>query len=314
MEAVAIFKKQKKSYFCQPYKIYIMKVSNIIKAIVVILILHSCASTKLTEEGNTAYQANKYEEALEKYDQVIETAENSGKKAKAPVYEKAGLAAFKLEQIEKARKYLESAKGLKYSSPELYSTLAKIYKTIDNLSKEITALETYRDKYPQGEEIKEINARLLETYVESENWDYAVDLWPGIQKQAQSDVHMLANYLIVNKNLGNTETCEDLAQTIYKLDPDNIIFLEYYAEKYFWLAENLYVKEMNDYKNNRTRSQYNKLLKALEQVWPNFQKSRDLYLKLYKIDPKPEYAKFLAQIYTRYDDKQKAAYYEKRAK
>ncbi len=291
-----------------------MKISNVLKFLLVILIFHSCASTKLTDEGNTAYQSNNYEEALAKYDQVIETAENSGKKAKAPVYEKAGLAAFKLEQTEKARKYLESARGLQYSSAELYSTLASIYKTIDNLSKEITALETYHKKYPQGKEIKEVNARLLETYVESENWDYAVELWPGIENQAQTDANMLANYLIVNKNLDNTETCEDLAQKIYKLEPNNIAFLEYYAEKYFWLAENLYVKEMSAYKKNRTRSQYNKLLKALEQVWPNFQKSRDLYLKLYKIDPKPEYAKFLAQIYTRYDDEQKAAYYEKRAK
>jgi len=196
----------------------------------------------------------------------------------------------------------------------MHESLSKVYKIIDNLSKEITALETYHKKYPQSENIHAINSRLLETYIESENWDYAVDLWPSIEAQAQSDVDMLANYLIVNKNLGNTSTCEDLAQKIYKLEPENIVFLEYYAEKYFWLAEDLYVKEMKAYKDHRTSSQYKKLLKALDQVWPNFQKSRDLYLRLYKIDPKPEYAKYLAQIYTRYDDKQKAAYYEKRSK
>lgn len=291
-----------------------MKVSNILKFIFIAFLAYSCASTQLTEEGNKKYMEGNYEEALKAYDQIIKNKESSGKKAKAPVYEKAGLAAFNLEQTDKARNYLESARGMQYSTPELYATLAKIYKIIDNLSKEITALETYHKKYPQGEEIKEVNARLLETYVESENWDYAVELWPGIEKQAQSDVDMLANYLIVNKNLENTSTCEELAQKIYKLEPKNITFLEYYAEKYFWLAENLYVKEMSAYKDNRTRSQYNKLLKALEKVWPNYQKSRDIYLKLYKMDPKPEYAKFLAQIYTRYKDEQKAAYYEKRAK
>lgn len=291
-----------------------MKLSNILKLSVVVVILHSCATTKLAEEGNKAYQSGNYETALTKYDQIIESKESSGKKAKAAVYAKAGQAALTLEQTNKARKYLESARALQYSSPELYSGLASIYKTIDNLSKEITALETYRKKYPQGEEVEAINARLLETYVESENWDYAVDLWPGIEAQAQSDVDMLADYLIVNKNLENTVTTEELAKKIYELDPDNIVFLEYYAEKYFWLAENLYVKEMNAYKNNRTRSQYNKLLKALEEVWPNYQKSRDLFLKLYKIDPKPEYAEYLARIYTRYKDEKKAAYYEKRAR
>jgi hypothetical protein len=291
-----------------------MKLSHILKLVLIAFIAYSCASTKLTEEGNKNYTEGNYQEALKAYDQIIESKENSGQKAKAPVYEKAGLAAFKLEQTDKARKYLESARGLQYSTPDLYATLARIYKTIDNLSKEITALETYHKKYPQGEEIEKVNARLLETYVESENWDYAVELWPSIENQAQTNADMLANYLIVNKNLGNASTCEELAQKIYKLEPNNIIFLEYYAEKYFWLAENLYVKEMSAYKENRTRSQYNKLLKALEQVWPNYQKSRDLYLKLYKMDPKPVYAKFLSQIYTRYKDEQKAAYYEKRAK
>lgn len=291
-----------------------MKLSNILKFFIVVIVLNSCASTKLTEEGNLAYKAKNYEEALAKYDQIIASAENTGKKAKAPVYLNAGISALELEQTDKARKYLESARGLQLSSPELYSSLAKIYRTIDNLSKEITALETYHEKFPQGEEIKEINSRLLETYIESENWDYAVELWPGIEGQAQSDVNILANYLIVNKNLENNETCEQLARQIENLDKNNTTLLEYKAEKYFWKAENMYVREMKAYQKKKTRSQYNKLLKALDQVWPNFKKSRDLYLKLYKINPKPEYARFLAQIYNRYDDKQKAAYYEKRSK
>ena len=105
-----------------------------------------------------------------------------------------------------------------------------------------------------------------------------------------------------------------IQKQILKLDASNITALEYYAEKYFWKAENLYVSEMKAYKNKKTSSQYKKLLKALEQVWPNYKKSRNYFLKLYKIDPKPEYAKYLGNIYTRYDDKEKAAYYNKRAK
>jgi len=35
----------------------------------------------------------------------------------------------------------------------IFSTVPKVYKNIDNLSKEITALEIYREKYPQGEKI-----------------------------------------------------------------------------------------------------------------------------------------------------------------
>lgn len=291
-----------------------MKFSKIIQGFFIFLILQSCATSKLTQEGNTAYNAGNYESALNTYSQIIEKRESTGHKAKAAVYMNAGKAALELNQIDKARKYLESAKELQYSSPELYESLAKVYKTIDNLSKEITALETYHKKYPQGEKISTINARLFETYVESENWDLAIELWPEVETQAQSNNSLLAGYLIVNKNKGNFEICDKLANQLLKKDKNNIAALEYYAVKYFDRADNLYVSEMTTYKNHRTRSQYNKLLKALDKVWPDFKKSRDYFLKLYKLDPKPEYADYLAKIYTRYDDKQKAAYYEKRAK
>ena len=291
-----------------------MKFSKLIPVIVSIIIFQSCAVTKLADEGQLAYEGENYEAALISWDQLIESTESKGKKAKAPIYYKSGISAFKLDQIDKAQKYLESAKELGYSAPDLYSSLAKIYKTIDNLSKEITALEIYREKYPQGDDINNITARLLETYVESENWDYGIELWPKIEESAKSDIRLLATYLLINKGIDNQEKCDELAAKIIKLDPNNIITLEYYAEKYFWKAENLYVTEMNAYKNKKTSSQYKKLLKALDQVWPNFSKSREYFLTLYKIDPKPEYAQYLGNIYTRYDDKKKAAYYYKRAK
>ena len=295
-----------------------MKFSTLIQGLIFILLIQSCASslntTKLSDDVEAAYQAGNYEAVLQSLDPIIESRESKGKKAKALVYVKAGISALELKQDDKARKYLESAKELGYSSPEMYASLAKVYKNIDNLSKEITALEQYREKFPQGEKINKITNRLLATYVESKNWDLGIDLWNNIETSAQSDPNLLGNYLLINNGLGNQEKCDQLAKQILKLEANNITALEYYAEKYFWKAENLYVSEMNAYKKKRTASQYKKLLKALDKVWPNFKKSRDYFLKLYKIDPKPEYAKYLGNIYTRYDDKQKAAYYNKRAK
>jgi hypothetical protein len=291
-----------------------MKLNRIIQGLLVIVILQSCATKRLTEEGNSAYNEGNYESALEKWEQVIDKRESMNKKADAEIYFKAGLAAHKLDQTAKASEYLESAEYLEFNSPRLYATLAKIYKTIDNLSKEIKALESYHEQYPQGDQIDTITARLFETYVESENWDKAVKLWPEVEKQAQDNVNLRENYLIVNKNLENDEVSNKLAEQILEKDPENITALEWYAKNYFWKAENLYVKEMNAYKNNRTTSQYKKLLKAWDEVWPTFRKSRDYFKKLYRLDPKPEYAKFLRNIYTRMDKKQKAAYWDKRAK
>ncbi|HAN18017.1 MAG: hypothetical protein A2X13_10095 [Bacteroidetes bacterium GWC2_33_15] len=295
-----------------------MSISNIIKGFIIILLLQSCTSSlntsKQSENAEAAYKAGNYETALTISEQEIESRENKGKKAIGPVYVSAGKSALALGQNDKARNYLETAREIKFSSPEMYESLAKVYKNIDNLSKEITALEAYRKFYPQGEKTGNINIRLFETYVESENWDLAVKLWPEIESQAQSNVNLLAGYLIVNKNLENSAVCDKLAQQILKLDASNVTALEWYAEKYYWKAENLYLSEMKAYKAKRTQSQYNKLLKALEVVYPDFRKSRDYYLKLYKIKPKADYAKYLGNIYTRLDDKEKADYYNNKAK
>ncbi|HKL08068.1 MAG TPA: hypothetical protein VJ896_04785 [Bacteroidales bacterium] len=290
-----------------------MKRLKLLQLFIITLFITSCATTQLMEQGEKAFEQENYTETLQALEQVIESKESRGRNAKGTVYFKAGISALELEQIDKARIYLESAEQNEYASPELYASLAKVYKIIDNLSKEINVLEDYQNKYPDGEKIHEISVRLFETYVESENWNLAVDLWPQIEEQAQSDADLLAGYLIVNKNLENYKTCDKLALQIFELDDENIIALEWYAEKFFQEAENLYVSEMKAYKNNRTTSQYKRLLKALDKVYPAFRKARDYFLKLYRIDPKPEYANYLGNIYTRLGEEQKANYYYNKA-
>lgn len=292
-------------------KLIQMKYYALIFGVLFIWIVNSCTTQKLTEAGQNAYQAGNYDSALHVWSQVIEDSESKGRLIDTSIYYKAGLAAMQLERMQKARKYLEKTENTGYSRPQLYTSLAHIYKGVDNLSKEITALENYHSKYPEGAQIDTITMRLFETYVESENWQKAVNLWPEVEERAQSNADLLTAYLIVNQNLDNNEACENIARKLIRLDADNQTALEWYARKYFWKAENLYVTEMKAYKNNRTRSQYNKLLKAWDQIWPDFRKSRDYFLKLYKLDPQPKYAKFLWNIYKRMDKQQKAAYYKK---
>lgn len=287
-----------------------MRTVFIFSGIVVLLLFQSCAVKKLTTGGEAAYQKGNYEGALHALEQVIEKREATGNKAKPAIYYKAGMSAFKLDKFKKARQYLESAEREGYASPGLYSSLANIYHRIDNLSKEITVLEKYHEKYPGGKYIDTINTRLFETYVESENWHLAHDLWPAIESQAMANVYLLEGYLKTTWNLENNDgLCDELAAQILEMDPENITALEWNANKYFWLAENMYVEEMKAYKNNRTRSQYKKLLKAWDKIWPYFRKSRDYYKKLYYIHPDPMYAEYLENIYNRMDKPNKAAFW-----
>lgn len=290
-----------------------MRFTSIIQVMFIFLIIQGCVTQQLTNEGQSAYKEGNYEKALQAYDQVIEKYKKQGETAEAAVYYKAGMAAWKLDQSEKALKYLERAEYLEYPSPKLYLTLAEISDSIDNLSKKLEALENYHKKYAGGKRIDSINIRLFETYVESENWKKAVNLWPEIKKQAQSDVNLLTGYLTANNNLENQKVANRMAEKILKLEPTNKKALKWLGKKYFWKAEDTYVKEMSAYKNNRTTSQYDRLLEKLDEVYPTFEKARDYFLKLYKLEPKPKYAEFLGKIYKRLQEEDKAEYYFNKA-
>ena len=290
-----------------------MQCKTIIQCLSILMIIQACATQDVTNKGQKAYQAGNYEAALRKWDQMIENYESKGNMADSTVYFKAGMAAWKLNQPNKAIRYLEKAQYLGYPSPQLYITLSKIAHDINNLSKELEALENYHEKYPQGEKIDSMTVRLFETYVESENWKKAVHIWPEIKNHTQSDEKLLTEYLTVNKNLERDSVCDKLAASLLKLNANNIPALEWYAKSYFWKAENLYVKEMKAYKNNRTTSQYDRLLNKLDEVYATFRKSRDYFLKLYKQNPHPRYAKYLGNIYTRLQKKSKARHYYNKA-
>ncbi|MFP4018945.1 MAG: tetratricopeptide repeat protein [Bacteroidales bacterium] len=290
-----------------------MKLNRIIQGLLIVVIAHSCATKKLTEQGNTAYDSGAYDTTLSALGKVIEKRESQNKKADPEIYFKAGMAAHKLGKTDTAREYLEKAERLEFSSPELYASQAKIYKEIDNLSKEMSALEEYYEKYPEGEEIDDVKVRLFETYVESENWKLAVDLWSDLKEEVRDNLDLLTGYLIANENLENDELCDKLARQILEKDSNNIPALEWLAKKHFWDAEDTYIREMKAYEKNKTRKQYKKLMSEWDGIWENFKKSRDYFLKLYELDPKPEYAEYLGNVYTRLDEEQKAEYYYKKS-
>jgi len=291
-----------------------MKFGQIILIAIVSIFISSCATTKLAQQGHTAYNNGQYSEALTAYEQFIKS--QAGKKSAAldTVFFKAGMACMELNKTELARKYFEAAEDNQLEIPELYASLAKIYKGIDNLSMELDALEHYNATFPNGKQINEINGRLFDAYVESEQWVKAQELWPSIEETAGNDLKKLSGLFAVYEELNKVEEGDKLAIKILKIDADNLPALEWNAKKYYKLAEDRYVSEMTAYKNNRTNKQYKKLLKAWDVIWPHFRKSRDYFLKLYKLDAKPKYAKYLANIYTRMDKKKKAAYYKKLSK
>jgi len=178
----------------------------------------------------------------------------------------------------------------------------------------IEALEAYVEKFPAGAEIDQMKNRLFETYVESENWDLAYDLWPEIEAQVKMEINYLEDYYYVNKALDNAELVGQLAGQLLDMNDENVAGLEFMAKKYYNIAENRYQVEMAKYEKNKTRKQYAKLLEALDETTADFKISLGYFESLYSLNPSPVYANYMGNIYVRFNDQEKADYYLNLAK
>lgn len=286
--------------------------------LIFLIILSGCAVSKqnkqLNTEAKSALAAGDYEKALANYENIIALNKSNGKETDGSVYNNAGIAAWGLQQAEKSIDYLETAKKMSGTTDETFSTIAKAYKKIDNLSREISNLEEYTQHYPQGKEISPVRAQLFDAYVRSENWEQGEQLWPLLDSASHNNIQYLTGYLRIKRKLEKVEERDNLAKQILKKDKNNIEALETMAEKHYYFADETYVREMKAYEKNKTMKQYNKVTAAIKRVNQDYKTARDYFERLYKLNPDPRYANFLGNIYTRFENKQKAAYYYKLAK
>jgi tetratricopeptide (TPR) repeat protein len=283
----------------------------------ILLLISSCSgSRQFTEQNNTAvnaYQNRDYPKALESAEQIIVETGEKGKSAEGQIYGIAGKSAYQLGNFDQSRAYLISAREQNYSDEQTIVFQADNYRRIDNLSKEITLLEEYIQKFPGGMYLNTIRTRLFHTCLESENYALAQELWTLLDLQSRTERENLEVYLAINQVLNNDQVCDSVAGLILDADPEHELSLNWYAYKYYWKAENSYQAEMKAYEENKTRKQYAKLLKAFKIVTVDFKQSLDYYTRLYNLYPKPEYAKHLGNIYARLSDEKNAKFYHDKA-
>jgi tetratricopeptide (TPR) repeat protein len=286
---------------------------NLFVLLVIIAYLSACSGgnkiTKLTDQGMAAFNKGDYATALEVWEPVIKDYLDNDRESECPLYGMAGQAAFKLGMFDKGQEYMQQAIYYKSASPADLVLAAEEYRKIDNLSKEIETLETYLERFPSEAGNPGVRERLFETYIESENWTPAIDIWPSLPEETRSSLDFMEDYFLANARVDNNEVCEEYAGKILEVDPENIPAMEFFGKKYYKLAEDRYQAEMEAYEKNKTNKQYAQLLKAFETVTENFKTSLGYFTKLYELDPSPDYARYLANIYARLDDKKKSEYY-----
>ncbi len=292
-----------------------MRIISLFTIIVSIYFITACSGGKqLTQnkaQAEKAFQSGNYQEALALYESVIASFESSDDAINCPVYARASEAASQVGQTEKAIRFLEADRYTRFANADTWFDLSLLYREIDNISKEIEALEEYLKRYPEADKADQARTRLFDIYMETRNWEYANSQWNVIPDASRES--RIEDCFVFNRALKNDHACDTLAIQLLKNDGENKVALEWMAKKLFWKAEKLYQEEMKAYNENRTNKQYRQLLNALDVVTADFKTSLDYFKKLYDTDPQPEYAKYLGDIYNRLDDEKKAEYYYSKA-
>jgi len=282
-----------------------------------LILLFGCSGARYLERTNRveqAYNENDFQKAFATAEEIIRDLPGKQKPEYGKVFALAGNSAYELGKYERSLEYLEKALRLDYTGESMYLNLAALYQRIDNLSKEIEILESYIRLFPEGKEMSRVRERLFMTCRESMNYDLAMNLWPLLDDASRSEITNLELYLEINQVLENDSICEATAEKILGLNEVNETALKWFAEKYYWKAENRYQSELDAYNRNKTHKQYNLLLNAFKKVTSDFKESLEYFTRLYRLYPDPGYARYLGNIYARLNNEEKARYYHSKAR
>jgi len=255
-----------------------------------------------------AIDSNNFEQAITEWNLLISDNKTKGIETEGETYAKLGKAYTALEQYEKAEAAFDIARNKNYGDDEMYVLMSKRYRNIDNLSKEIKTLKYYNDHYSQYADSSLMRNRLFVTYIESENWPLAEEIWQQMDEPSKAKEEYLEKYLFLNKKTDQKKKCDKIALQLLQVNSNNIAALEWLAKKYYNRAEDRYQKAMAAYNKNKTNKQYQILLKELNRVTTDFKLSLNYFNPLWEMDKK--YAPYMANIYARFDDKKKSQYYK----
>nr|WP_320021947.1 hypothetical protein [uncultured Draconibacterium sp.] len=287
-----------------------MAKKNLLWGAVMAIFLASCGAPKVLTtqktEATSFEAAGNYSQAMAAWRSYFETT--AIEEVAGADFAQAAKTAFKADNATQAISWFDQARYKNYADAEMYQTLAAIYRQQDNLSKELSALEYITENY--GSDNQEVNARLLAIYREIEANDKALAVWETMDNASKNNESNLDNYFAVNKALENEVVCDSLAEVLLDKNPEHLEALEWNAKKYYWAGQNRYEREMAKYNKNKTRKNYNTLLKELDLVTADFKKALPYLNKLWKLNPGKEYAGYLANIYARFGNEDKTEYYK----
>ena len=265
---------------------------------------------EIQKNAEKAFGEGDYNSALFQYENLIKEWNNNHAFEENPYYDPAGHAAFALKDYTKAIEYFNHSMHYGFAGSETYLAMIEHYRGINNFSREMTTINSLIEKFPDVAEETGVHKRLFRMYVETSRWDEAAEKISFLSND--TDIELLEQKLLVHSKLGNEKEEAIIADKLLEIDSNNQAALEWKAIQYFDAAEARYTAETEAYERNKTRSQYARLLRGYEVAGEDYRKARDIFERLYKENPERRYAMYLYNIYARFQDEEKAAYYRQR--
>ncbi len=288
-----------------------MLIRNILVGLILGILAMSCGGPKMIvsniDNAETAFKGGNYKEAVEAW--KLHFNQVSVEEVTGATFARAAQTAFLSGNEDLALKWFDQARYKNFSSGEMYATLAMIYRSKKNISKELSALEYYTNNFNSTQ--RDYNNRLFGIYYEIDLLDKALEIWERMDADSKNEIGFMKTYFSIQLKLKNEELCDSLSLAVLEKEPDNIEALDWNAKKYYWLGENRYKSELEKYEKNKTRSQYKILLKELELATSDLKKSLVYLEKLWEMDQDKVYASYLASIYGRFGDEKKSNHYQK---
>jgi tetratricopeptide (TPR) repeat protein len=291
-----------------------MKLISFISGVVIMVIFAGCSGPKVVAPRvpdnilaeNAAAEGN-HAKAVELWKNYF--SEQTLAQITGADYAEAAQSAYKTGDSNLAVNWFDQARYKNFADAEMYATLAKIYQSQQNISKELSALEFIMTNYP--EKSGQISERLFQIYHEIGEPAKALLSWKNMEENQKNELaNILLNFQIHNE-LKDSVACDSISLIILKKQPENVEALEWNAFKYYWQGENRYQREIEVYNKNKTNKQYKILLKELDLSTADFKKSLTYLEKLWVILPGEKYASYFANIYARFNDETKVNYYKK---
>jgi len=291
-----------------------MKVRSLIVGMIA-LVAFSCSPLKklpgIESQADIAIGQSDYAQAYVLLKQYLDISESSNVKPKESFYLKMAEVCSQLNKVEEASEYYENL-ILKDGNERLIQDYTSLLIKNNEVEKELNVWSRYQSKLKDKDLQAQAFNRQVVLLSESQKYEQVDSLWTALAEEVNVTPEARFSYVIAVHQLGNSRKALKACNALLKLKPNHIESIEWKAKFLYEGAEKRYKTAMAKYNKNKNATTYAYLRRDLKKISADFRVSRDLFLKLRKMNPEDKsYVKYLKNIYLRLDMKNEAAKMDK---